>query len=411
LRAKLKITAGPDRGRTFAIEPGQTLIVGRGQSSNTWLSDPFVSRVHCLVQESGGRFTLLDAGSSTGVTVNSTRVYEHPLAPGDQIGIGDTVLVFSREGPTGFDDSGLVRCGMAEPSLTSRSKLSELVGQQIHHYQIKKVIGQGASGMVFGVLDSEKNRPAALKVLWPELTSNDDEVQRFIRAMKTMLPLRHPNLVRVYGAGKTNGLCWTAMEYVPGQSLHEVIAQIGIAGMLDWKYSFVVTTHVARALSLAHQQKIVHRNISPKNILVRQPDKIAKLGDLMLAKAMAGSMAESLTKPGQLIGDLAYMAPECTTATTEAEIDERADLYNLGATVYAVLTGRPPFAGGSVVEMIKKIRGERPAAPSTYQMSVFAGFEGTVMRLLAKDPAERFPSANELLAELDRIAKFQGISV
>lgn len=411
--ANLKVVAGPDLGRTFPIEPMGTLIVGRGQSSNTWLSDPFVSRVHFIVQDSGAGFVLLDAGSSSGVTVNGERVQERPLVQGDRIAIGETELQFQLAGPAPTTAPPLEQAGTAEPSSESAHRLGSLVGKRIHSYEIKKILGQGSSGIVFGALDTQKNRPVALKVLWPELTQNEDEVQRFIRAMKTMMPVRHVNLIRVYGAGKTKTTryLWTAMEYVQGHDLTKVIEQIGIAGMLDWRYAFRVMTHVARALEVAHGAGIIHRNITPKNILVRTQDKVAKLGDLMLAKAMGGSMAESVTRPGQLVGDLAYMAPECTTATTEAEIDGRADLYNLGAATYALLTGQPPFQGDNIVAMIHRIRTERPPAPSTFQMSVFAQFEGVVMRLLEKNPADRFPNASELLAEIERIARFQNIQV
>src|SRR5262249_41929647 len=153
----------------------------------------------------------------------------------------------------------------------------------------------------------------------------------------TVLPLRHPNLVTLYGAGKTGPHCWMSMEYVAGENMQQVIDRIGIAGMLDWRRAFQVALHVGRALAHAAGQNIVHRNVTPTNILREATSKVVKLGDLMLAKALEGPLARQITRPGELIGDVNYMCPEQTHGTQD--LDARSDLYGLGATVYALLTG------------------------------------------------------------------------
>jgi serine/threonine protein kinase len=188
-----------------------------------------------------------------------------------------------------------------------------------------------------------------------------------------------------------------------------VIQRIGVAGMLDWRYGYKVAVHIARALEYAHGESILHRNVAPQNILLRTSDKVALLGDLMLAKALEGTLAQQITRPGELVGDVGYMSPERTRGT--ADVDGRSDLYGLGATVYALITGRPPFAGGSLPELITKIRNAEPERPQKYQMGIPALFQGTVLKLLAKRPDERFASATELLAELDRVGKFAGVTV
>jgi len=234
-------------------------------------------------------------------------------------------------------------------------------------------------------------------------------MQRFVRAMKTMLPVRHANLVTILGAGKTGPFCWIAMDYIDGESLTKVIQRIGVAGMLDWKNAFRVAVDIARALDYAHSQAIIHRNVTPPNILLRKSDKAALLGDLMLAKALEGSLAQNLTKPGELLGDVAYMAPERTRGTSD--IDGRADLYGLGATVYAVLTGRPPFSGDALADVIAKIRSAEPEKPKKYQLSIPDMFQGAVLKLLAKRPQDRYQSAAELLKDLERVGKFAGVAV
>src|SRR5262249_26314520 len=133
-------------------------------------------------------------------------------------------------------------------------------------------------------------------VLLPDFARDEDEVQRFVRAIKTVLPLRHPYLVTVYAAGKTGPHCWVAMEYVAGEDMVRVIERIGVAGMLDWRYAFQVAVQVARALAHAHAQHIVHRNVTPKNMLLETPTRTVKLGDLIKAKALKGCW------PGRLPG-------------------------------------------------------------------------------------------------------------
>jgi serine/threonine-protein kinase len=282
------------------------------------------------------------------------------------------------------------------------------VGQTLAHYAIEAVVAKGASGTVFRAHDTKKDQTVALKVLQPEFSRNEEEMQRFVRAMKTVLPLRHPNLITLHGAGKTGPYCWVAMEFVDGESMTQVIRRIGVAGMLDWKYGYRVAVHIARALDYAHGQGILHRNVAPQNILFRTSDKVAQLGDLMLAKALEGTLAQQITRPGELVGDVAYLSPERTRGT--GEVDGRSDLYGLGATVYALVAGRPPFTGDSLPDLVSKIRTAEPDKPRKYQLGIPDLFEGTLLRLLAKRPEERFASAAELLTDLERIGKFAGVT-
>jgi serine/threonine-protein kinase len=196
-----------------------------------------------------------------------------------------------------------------------------------------------------------------VKVLSPQLTADDQQRRRFVRAMKTMIDVRHENLVALYAAGKQGPYCWAAMEYIDGASMADVIDDIGTAGMLEWQDAFRVAVHVGRALEAAHERNIVHRNVTPQNILQRMSDKVVKLGDLMLAKALEGTLAQQVTQPGQLVGDVPYLAPERTIDQAKADI--RADIYGLGATLYALLTGRPPFQSDYLPDLLAKIRKER----------------------------------------------------
>jgi serine/threonine protein kinase len=406
---QLRVVAGPDQGREFTLNEGDTLIVGRGEKTETRLKDPAVSREHCHVKVEGNKALLVHLSKTATTTVNGKRVTQHELRPGDRIQIGSTQLQYH---PAGSPEASTMVVGnpaAVKPIAERAEQLTELVGQTLSHYEVTDVLAKGQSGMVFRARDTKEDRPVALKVLWPEFSRNDEEMQRFVRAMKTMLPIRHPNLVSLYGAGKSGGYCWMAMEYVDGEGLTEVIRRLGTAGMLDWRPAMRVAIHIARALDCAQQHQIIHRNIKPANILVQHSDKLTKLGDLMLAKALEGTLSEQITRPGELVGDVVYMSPERTRGGT-ATVDGRSDIYSLGATVYTLLTGKPPFDGGSLPETILQIRQADPVKPKKYQLSIPDLFEGTVLKMLAKRPEDRFQTAAELLAELERVAKFQGMS-
>ena len=390
MSARVVVISGPDNGKTFILPPGQTFQIGRSQATPTQLTDESVSRVHCEIEYDGEQATLINI-SSNGTVVNGRRADRQELRHGDVLRLGATECrVELAPAEAGADGEGL----------------EGLVGQTLAHYAIEAVVAPGNLGTVFRARDTDSDQVVALKVLRPDFSHNDEEMQRFVRAMKTVLPLRHPNLVTLYAAGKTAGHCWMAMEHVEGESMTQVIRRIGIAGMLDWRYGFRVAVRVARALEYAHDKSIIHRNVTPQNILFRTADKEIKLGDLMLAKAVEGALARQVTRPGEILGDVAYLAPERTFGT--GEIDGRADLYGLGATVYALIAGRPPFVGRSLPELLPKIRNEEPEKPRKFQMSIPELFQGTVMRLLEKDPDQRYASATDLLADLERVGKFTG---
>ncbi|MHB8862162.1 MAG: FHA domain-containing protein, partial [Pirellulaceae bacterium] len=230
----LVVVAGPDKGRTFVLEDGQTLTIGRGQASDTQINDPRISRVHCRVQVDGDKTRLLDDGNSSGTFLGGAKVTQHELQPGDVFQVGDTQIRFQLgshgEEPTLGGEQVFGR-PKPEPQI---APLKDLVGRSLACYRLDSILAAGNSGMVFQALDTENNRVAAVKVLTPDPAHSEEQKERFVRAMKTMLPVRHPHIVRLYNAGKSGPYCWAAMEYIDGESLTEVIRRIGVEGMLDW---------------------------------------------------------------------------------------------------------------------------------------------------------------------------------
>ncbi len=404
MNMQLVVIRGPDQGRTFPLADGQTLIIGRSPTSDTQLGDPHVSRVHCQVEVDGAAVVLSDRGGAGGTLVMGREIEKHELQPGDVVQLGQTELRFLLEGAG--SDTTVVVPGRSKPD-PAGGPLRNLAGESIGVYQIEQVIAKGASGMVCRAHDTEHDRTVALKVLDPDFSGDEENMQRFVRAMKTMLPIRHENIVSIYAAGKNGPYCWVAMEYVEGENLAEVIDRIGAVGQLDWKDAFRVAVHIARALQEAYEHKIIHRNITPTNILQRTSDKVTKLCDLMLAKALEGTQAKQVTQPGELVGDIAYMSPERTRG--QSKVDGRSDIYGLGATVYALLTARPPFEGHSLPELISKIRQTEAVKPKQYQLGIPDLFEDLVVRMLAKRPEDRYQTAEELLTDLLRIGRYQSV--
>jgi hypothetical protein len=445
---RLEVVGGPDAGRSFDLMVGQTLVIGRGRTTATRLTDPRVSRIHCVLEVAGDRFRLTDSGSVSGTLVNGRPVTLQDLAQGDTIRIGETTLRLSPidihdRVTIGVDGRGRPpapkpiahvdedvpngRPAVRQPAppvhqpappvhdpsppapRPAIAAAPNLSGHTVSHYAIVSPIAIGRSGVVYKARDVRDGKTVAFKVLGPEFSARGDKFRRFARAIETVIGLRHENLVAVYaGAGKTNDVCWIAMEYVEGESLTKLIQRLVAVDMLEWRHALTVAVQIARALDAAHRHQIIHRNITPSNILIRKSDGVAKLNDLILAKATEGAVNAKLTAPGELLSDLLYTPPERTLQN--AASDARSDIYSLGATIYALLTGRPPFEGKAVSDTVAKIRNIDPIKPRKYQLMMPDPFQAIVLSMLAKRPDERPQSAADLIRVLEKIASHEGIN-
>jgi hypothetical protein len=403
---QLVVTTGPDQGQVFPLPAKDFFLLGRSRAGEVRLADPHVSRVHCRIEVSGDTVVLVDHDSAGGTFVNGSRVGgPRALQIGDVIRVGNTDLQLRSVSVDGEKTVPPAAAAASPPA----APLGEMVGQTVSRYVLGPLLARGQSGFVFHARDTQSDRPVVVKILSPRLVSDEARRERFVRAMKTVLPLRHPNLVAVLGAGRAASQCWIAMEYVEGESLTQVVQRAGSGGRLDWRPALRVGVHLARALEYAHGRQIIHRNVAPMNVLLSGHGRVAKLGDLMLAKALEGELAVHLTEPGELLGDLNYLAPERTLPS--AAIDERSDLFSLGSTLYALLTGRPPFAGATIIDTIKKLRAGEVERPKTFQPSLPDALEQLVLRLMARRPDDRYASATDLLCDLERLASANGVAV
>lgn len=398
----LSVEEGPAKGKTFSIPEGETLKIGRSAQTHTKINDPRMSREHCaLSRNADGSLQLSDLGSSSGTQFEGENINEATIWAGAEFEAGDSLFVIMTEEELESRKAGT--------KIRGENDLSQLVGREIAGYRLDSVIGTGSTGMVFKATAIQSQKTVAVKILFPRFTTSEQSQDRFVRAMKTMLPIKSPNIIEIYGAGKRGPFCWYAMKYIDGQCLSDVIERIGITGMLNWQVVWKVAVDIAKALKAGFKHRIIHRNLTPNNIIWRTDDKVCFLGDFIFAKALDDTVCKQITQPGQLIGDLAYMSPERTLEN--GIVDTRSDLYGLGATCYALLTGQPPAEGDTLPEMINHIRKSPPRAPKEFQLAVDDSFQRIVLKLLDKDPENRFPNPEILLNELEKVGKFNNLKI
>jgi serine/threonine-protein kinase len=398
---RLRVLAGPHAGNSFQLPETGIQLIGRSHAHNDiCLSDPRVARVHCEVEVDRSGVVLRDCDSAGGTFVNAERVKTYALQHGDVIRIGDTRLAFQDLEQAKTRPPAPAGRPASPPPLATEG-LSHLAESTLGPYQLGPALGAGHSGLTFRARDLRDRRVVALKVLHPVFPKNEEERQRFTQAMQVVLPLRHPHLVTVYEVGQTGPYSWVAQEYIEGESLTQMLLRNSTSGPPEWPWALRLVVHAGRALHHASRHRFVHCNITPQNILIRGSDHLIKLNDMALGRALAGSQLKQVSLRSKVQSDVAYLSPEQTRS--HASLAASTDIFSLGSVVYALLTGRAPFAGKSVADTIARLREAEPARPKDRQPSLPELFWGIIRKMLAKQPEQRFQTAGELLAELARI--------
>ncbi len=417
MTAKLKVSVidGPDRGREFTLNGDQPLMIGRGSDSDTKIRDPALSRIHCSIEIAARRIVLADRESSSGTFIRGVRITSpQTLTPGSEFQIGDSILRVDVENQLDAPTVTPVLSLSLQPDLRPTQlateafrPVHELEGEMFLRFRLDQLVSAGRNSLIFKSFDTKRDRVVAVKILKPQMATTDAQRDRFIRAMRTMLPIVHPNLVRTRKAGRKGPYCWAAFEWVDGVSVTKLIENIGIGGLLPWQEVWRVAVHIARALDEAGKRRVVHRNVTPSNVLRRNQDRSFLLTDLIFARALEYTDAAALTRPGDVLGELAYMAPELLLDT--ASVNERCDQYGLGATLYALLTGKPPYVAINVADFLEKLKSGPPDNPTHIQLGTDERFCDVVMRMIRISPDARYESPRALLKDLERVGKLGGI--
>jgi serine/threonine-protein kinase len=358
------------------------------------------------VQADSGRVVLVDGDAPEGTYVNGVRVRQHELHPGDVIRIGETQLRFLDAEKETTTDLTLPEMTLhGQPDSTAVLPAQALVGRTLSYFEVSKMLGQGALGWVYRARDTKNNRGVALKVFRPDLFQKVEHVEHFAQVLSKALKLKHPNLVRLYGVGRTGQHSWLSMYDVDGRSAFDVISRMRTVGLLPWRQSLRIAVQGARALAYAEEQGVYHGNLTPQDIIQREQDLTVKVSGLLVAPALRIKQAPSET-PAEIVP---YLPPE--RLQEGAVVDLRSDMYGLGATVYALLTGRPPFEAGTIPDLLQKIKLHPPVEPRKLQPYMPEPYEWAVLRMLAKSPRDRFETAAELLDELETVAKRQEVQI
>jgi len=261
--------------------------------------------------------------------------------------------------------------------------------QQIGKYKVTREIGKGGMGIVYKGIDPETQKNVAIKIL-PPTTVNKATVERFNREAHAMSKLKHPNLIEVYEVGMTKGQHFYAMEYIEGETLKSLIKSKGRLAVAD---CLNVTAQVADALKCLHDENMIHRDIKPGNIMITS-DGRAKLMDFGLVQV---AEMTRLTVEGSSVGTAEYMSPE---QVSDDEVDSRTDIYSLGASMYEMLAGRPPFEGESLQAILMKHKYEKPAPLRSLRPDVPQELEKIVHKALSKDLPQRYQKITELINDV-----------
>jgi eukaryotic-like serine/threonine-protein kinase len=261
-------------------------------------------------------------------------------------------------------------------------------------YRAIELLGSGGMAEVYLAHDAVLDRDVALKVLSRRYADDDEVIERFRSEARSAAALSHPNIVSIYDRGETeDGTYYIVMEYVAGGILSERILRVG---PFPTPTAAAVAIQVAEALEEAHRRGIVHRDVKPQNILVTESGDV-KVADFGIARAASSA---TLTRTGIVLGSVHYMSPEQALGL---HVGPRSDLYSLGAVLYEMLTGEPPYDAENPISIAMKHVDGFLRPPQEVDPSISEGMNAITVRLLAKDPEERYPDAVSLVKDLDRV--------
>ncbi|HEX5387898.1 MAG TPA: serine/threonine-protein kinase, partial [Gemmatimonadales bacterium] len=290
---------------------------------------------------------------------------------------------------------------MPDSPVTSSVSDPALAAALADRYTIERVLGRGGMATVHLAHDLRHDRPVALKVLHPELAASLG-TERFEREVKLAARLQHPHILTVHDSGENAGRLWFTMPFVEGESLRSRLLR---ERQLPVRDAIRIAREAAAALAYAHRHGVVHRDIKPENILLTMEGDTL-VADFGIARALGAGDDERLTETGLAIGTPAYMSPE--QASGERSIDARSDIYSLGAVLYEMLAGEPPFTGPTAQAILARRFTERPRPLRQTRETVPEPVERAVATALARAPADRFATAGDFALALEVAADAGG---
>jgi len=361
--------SGPDKGKTIELVQDTAYSGGTDESCEIRINDELASPIHFKIKEKQGRYFILTPGKESTVLVNDTRVTRTELRFNDKIQVGATYLSFTRE-----------------------TRSDPLIGKTIEGYKIVDRLGRGGMGTVYLARQLSLNRDVAIKRLSPRLTRDVRFRERFIREARAAGAFNHPNVLQVYDVIDSSGFCFYSMEYIPGGTVEDLINK----DRVPVDAALRIIREAANGLMYAEQKHIVHHDIKPQNLMITDLGSV-KISDMGLACSLDDSTKD---EGAGLIGTPHFISPE---RIQRKGTDIRSDIYSLGCTFYMILTGKTPFRGKNVKEILRKQINEEPAPLKEERPDAPDALCRIVQRMMAKKPDDRYKDSAELIKDLDEI--------
>ncbi len=373
--AKLVCQSGPHAGHEYPLSKDVT-VLGRSSDCDIKIADAMSSRAQCEVRRDGKLFTLVDGGSRNGTYLNEKKVTERPLTFGDRIRVGEVEYLLVKE--------------------TGDVELKDLLTK----YDVAEKIGEGGMGIVYRATQKSMGRQVALKVLSPKYAARPRFVDQFIDEARAAGKLNHPNIVQVHDVGTENGIHYFSMELVEGRTCMEILREQGSFTIGE---TLEIALQIGKALEYAHNQRRIHQDIKPDNIMIASSSGV-KLADLGISKSFDEVATEGASR--RVMGTPHYMAPEAAMAK---KIDHRVDIYSLGATLYHLLSGKPPFSGTSATDVLKAHVMEPLPPLQELNPDVPDDIVAMIERMMAKNPDDRYLTATAIVDEVRRLQTGLGL--
>jgi len=376
----LKILKGSGEGELLAIPNGQAVTLGRGKDSSYQLADQLLSRAHCSIERRESQISIKDLESRNGTFVNGERLAApRALRAGDRIKIGATIIEVTD--PTA-PPAPAAPAAPAPP-------LPTLTG-----FKILECVQVTATGPVYKAEQELMKRLVLVKTL--STNAKDDEEKsrrRFMREAKAGGRLNHPSIVELYDVNEQDGVMYLVLEWIDGETL---AARVKAKGALPASEVLPWIQQIGEGLQYAHEQSIVHRNVTPDAVFVLHAEGRAKLSDFTVAKRTEEDRSV-ITLAGESLGTPIYMAPEVMRNALAADV--RSDLYSLASTFYYALTGKLPVEARNLPEFMRKVL-EKPPTLAERVPGIPAALSAAIEKAMEKDPSKRQESVRVFLDEL-----------
>jgi len=289
------------------------------------------------------------------------------------------------------------RLKTARPSLAAAGPALRPGTLFANRYEVKEVLGMGGMGVVYRAFDRELQEPVAIKTLRPEALAGDGvALERFKQEIRLARKIAHRNVVRTYDLGEVDGTYYLTMEFVEGTSLKQLIAA---RGPLPVPVTLAIGKQLCRALEVAHEQGVIHRDIKPQNIAV-EPSGVLKVMDFGIARLTTRPKEQGLTREGMSVGTPDYMSPEHLSGI---ELDVRSDLYSAGVVLFECLTARLPFEADTMYALIAKHLEQEPPDPRALRPDIPEALAGVIVKAIAREPSDRYQTAGEMHDALEAL--------